>query len=131
VHAAQSLAPGSNDFEVETQPLQIGRFASPTRRTTRKICAFTPSRESLHGLSGGIRHAEALPVARRRPDSELVWYEHLANDPAAAISLYEEVVGWKTQPFAEGSGYVMWLGAQGPLGGVMKLPEQAAQLVRH
>ena len=56
-----------------------------------------------------------------------VWYEHLANDPAAAISFYEEVVGWKTQPFAEGSGYVMWLSAQGPLGGVMKLPEQAAQ----
>ena len=59
-----------------------------------------------------------------------VWHEHLAKDPKAAIAFYTEVVGWKTQPFAEGgdSGYVMWVGSQGPLGGVMTLPEQAAKM---
>jgi uncharacterized protein len=57
-----------------------------------------------------------------------VWYELLTKDPAAAISFYTEVIGWKTQPFAEGGGYIMWVGGQGPLGGVMQLPEQAAKM---
>jgi predicted enzyme related to lactoylglutathione lyase len=59
-----------------------------------------------------------------------VWYEHLTKDPKAAMSFYGSVVGWKTQPFAEGGdgGYNMWVGSQGPLGGVMELPEQAAKM---
>lgn len=58
-----------------------------------------------------------------------VWYEHLTKDVKAAIAFYSEVVGWKTQPFAEGGGdYVMWVGSQGPLGGVMKLPDEAAKM---
>jgi len=56
-----------------------------------------------------------------------VWYEHLTKDVKAAIAFYTEVIGWKTQPF-EGSDYIMWVGAQGPLGGVMTLPEEAAKL---
>lgn len=46
-----------------------------------------------------------------------VWYEHLTRDVKAAIVFYSEVLGWKTEPF--GDGYVMWVGGQGPLGGVM------------
>jgi hypothetical protein len=58
-----------------------------------------------------------------------VWYEDLAKDPKAAIDFYTNVVGWKTQPFAEGGGdYVMWVGSQGPLGGVMKMPDEAARM---
>jgi predicted enzyme related to lactoylglutathione lyase len=57
-----------------------------------------------------------------------VWYEHLTKDPGAAIAFYGEVVGWKTQPFPGGGGYVMWVGSQGPLGGVMELPEEAAKM---
>jgi uncharacterized protein len=57
-----------------------------------------------------------------------VWYEHLTKDPKAAIAFYSEVVGWKTQPFAEAGDYVMWVGSQGPLGGVMKLPDDAAAM---
>jgi predicted enzyme related to lactoylglutathione lyase len=59
-----------------------------------------------------------------------VWYEDLAKDPKAAIDFYTDVVGWKTQPFTEGgdSDYVMWVGSQGPLGGVMKLPDEAARM---
>ena len=57
-----------------------------------------------------------------------VWYEQLTKDTQAAIAFYTDVVGWKTQPFPEGGDYVMWVGSQGPLGGVMKLPEQAARM---
>jgi len=57
-----------------------------------------------------------------------VWYEYLANDPAAAMDFYTKVVGWKTEPFGEGGDYVMWVGSQGPLGGVMKLPDEAVKM---
>lgn len=57
-----------------------------------------------------------------------VWYDHLAKDPNAAIAFYTEVVGWKTQPFDGTDHYIMWLGSQGPLGGVMKLPDDAAKM---
>lgn len=59
---------------------------------------------------------------------QFVWHEHLTKDPKAAIAFYSEVVGWKTQPFGEGGEYVMWLGSQGPMGGVMKLPDDAAKM---
>ena len=61
-------------------------------------------------------------------NGSFVWYEHLANDPKKAIDFYTQVVGWKTQPFAEDNDYVMWVGEQGPLGGVMKLPDEAAKM---
>jgi uncharacterized protein len=62
-------------------------------------------------------------------NGRFVWYEDLAKDPKAAIDFYSDVVGWKTQPFTEGDGdYVMWVGSQGPLGGVMKLPEEAKKM---
>jgi predicted enzyme related to lactoylglutathione lyase len=61
-------------------------------------------------------------------NGQFVWYEHLTKDPKAAIAFYTEVTGWKTQPFGEGTDYVMWVGSQGPLGGVMTLPEQAAKM---
>ncbi len=60
---------------------------------------------------------------------QFVWHEHLTKDPKAAIAFYSEIVGWKTQPFPEGGNdYVMWVGSQGPLGGVMKLPADAAKM---
>jgi predicted enzyme related to lactoylglutathione lyase len=54
-----------------------------------------------------------------------VWYELLTSDPKAAQAFYGEVTGWKTQPFGDGSDYTMFVGNQGPLGGVTLLPEQA------
>lgn len=61
-------------------------------------------------------------------NGSFIWYEHLANDPKKAIHFYTQVVGWKTQPFAEDNNYVMWVGEQGPLGGVMKLPDEATKM---
>src|SRR5438094_10167035 len=59
-------------------------------------------------------------------DGRFVWYEYLAKDTKKAIEFYTDVVGWKTEPFRDD--YVMWIGSQGPLGGVMELPKEAAQM---
>ena len=56
----------------------------------------------------------------------MVWYEHLTTDPKAAIAFYTEVLGWTTQAF--GADYTMFVGSQGPLGGVGKLPEAAQKM---
>jgi len=61
-------------------------------------------------------------------NGHFVWYELLTKDPKAAIAFYADVVGWKTQPFGENGDYTMWVGSQGPLGGVMKLPEEATKM---
>jgi len=61
-------------------------------------------------------------------DGRFVWYEHITKDPKAAIAFYSDVIGWQTQPFGEGGDYTMWVGSQGPLGGVIGLPEQAAKM---
>src|SRR5437868_14131500 len=55
-----------------------------------------------------------------------VWYEYLAKDPKKAIEFYTDVVGWKTEQIRDD--YVMWVGSQGPLGGVMKLPDEAVKV---
>ena len=57
-----------------------------------------------------------------------VWYELLTKEVQAAIAFYSDVAGWKTRPFAEGGDYIMWVGSQGPLGGVMKLPDEVARM---
>ncbi len=54
----------------------------------------------------------------------VVWYELLTSDPKGAMAFYPEVVGWKTQAWETGD-YTMWVGSQGPLGGVNQLPEAA------
>ena len=56
----------------------------------------------------------------------LVWYELLTTDPAGAMAFYPAVTGWKTERF--GADYTMWVGAQGPLGGVALLPESARRM---
>jgi predicted enzyme related to lactoylglutathione lyase len=56
-----------------------------------------------------------------------VWYELLTTDPKAAIQFYSDVVGWKTQPWETGE-YTMWVGSQGPLGGVSSLPDEAKKM---
>ncbi len=59
-------------------------------------------------------------------NGRFVWHELLTSDPQAAISFYSSVVGWTTQPF--NSDYTMWVGSQGPLGGVMQLPDEAKKM---
>jgi uncharacterized protein len=56
-----------------------------------------------------------------------VWYELLSTDPKASIDFYTHVTGWTTQKFEHGD-YTMFVGSQGPLGGVTALPEQAKKM---
>jgi predicted enzyme related to lactoylglutathione lyase len=60
-------------------------------------------------------------------NGNFVWYECLGKDTKAAIAFYSEVIGWKTQAFETG-GYMMWVGKEGPMGGIMKLPDPAAKM---
>jgi uncharacterized protein len=61
-----------------------------------------------------------------------VWYELMTSDTKGAIAFYSEVIGYKTQLFPDGQAgkepYTMWVGSQGPMGGVMTLPEEAKQM---
>jgi uncharacterized protein len=62
-------------------------------------------------------------------NGRFVWHEFLAKDEKKAIAFYTDVAGWTTQPFPEGAhDYTMWVGSQGPLGGVMRLPEEAEKM---
>jgi uncharacterized protein len=61
-------------------------------------------------------------------NGRFVWYEYLARDPKGAVAFYTDVVGWKTEKFAMLGDYTMWVGSQGPLGGVMALPDEAAKM---
>ena len=58
----------------------------------------------------------------------IVWYELLSKDPSGSRAFYPEVFGWKTQPFERDPTYTMWVGNEGPLGGVSQLPEAAAKM---
>lgn len=58
-----------------------------------------------------------------------VWYELLTSDPAAAQAFYADVVGWRPEATtADGAPYTMFVGPQGPVGGVTALPAAAQQL---
>jgi len=61
-------------------------------------------------------------------NGRFVWYELMTTDPQAAKVFYGEVIGWKTRPFGSAGDYEMWVGAQGPLGGVTVLPEEAKKM---
>jgi predicted enzyme related to lactoylglutathione lyase len=51
-----------------------------------------------------------------------VWFDLLANDPAAAIAFYTKLVGWSTTPFEmpDAPPYMMWTRGATPVGGVMQ-----------
>lgn len=57
-----------------------------------------------------------------------VWYELLTTDPKGAIEFYGDVVGWQTELFGTMENYRMWVGSQGPLGGVNQLPDEVKQM---
>lgn len=57
-----------------------------------------------------------------------VWFELMTTDTKGAIAFYSEVLGFRTEAFGDAQGpepYTMWVGSQGPMGGVTLLPEAA------
>jgi predicted enzyme related to lactoylglutathione lyase len=60
-----------------------------------------------------------------------VWHELMTTDTKGAIAFYTEVVGWKTEVFPDSVGpepYTMWVTSQGPMGGVMTLPDDVKKM---
>lgn len=53
------------------------------------------------------------------------WHELMTSDPEAAKAFYGKVVGWTTQSWDKAPDYIMWMTEQGPIGGVMAVPEEA------
>jgi predicted enzyme related to lactoylglutathione lyase len=57
---------------------------------------------------------------------QFVWYDLMTTDPEAAQAFYTSVVGWGTQVWENaGMSYTMWTAGDTPIGGIMKLPDEA------
>src|SRR5215467_12558255 len=82
----------------------------------------------LPPLESTPRWASRRLLMENAKTGHFVWHDHLAKDPKAAIAFYTEVVGWRTQAFGDGGHYTMWVGSQGPMGGVMQLPDEAVKM---
>lgn len=65
--------------------------------------------------------------------NSLGWTQLNATDTGVAKKFYTELIGWKTQdmPASTGGEYTMWLKADGPAGGMMAMPPQAAGAPSH
>ena len=55
-----------------------------------------------------------------------VWYDLMSTDPKASEAFYTELIGWGMQDFDGEMPYRMWTNGDNPLGGVMRLDEEAA-----
>ena len=55
-----------------------------------------------------------------------VWYDLMTTDPEAAKAFYTAVAGWGTETWdSSGMPYTMWTASGKPIGGTMKLPDEA------
>jgi predicted enzyme related to lactoylglutathione lyase len=60
-----------------------------------------------------------------------VWFDLMTSDVAGAQRFYGEVIGWKTQPWEDADPkepYAMWTVGEQPIGGVMRLPDEAKKM---
>lgn len=55
-----------------------------------------------------------------------LWYELMTTDVQAAQAFYEELIGWKAEPWPDSDiGYVVFMNGERGVGGLMKLTEEA------
>ena len=59
------------------------------------------------------------------PRGRLIWHELMTTDPDAAVRFYTKVVGWRVQPWEPDPTYRLWTMGGPPMGGLMRLPEDA------
>jgi predicted enzyme related to lactoylglutathione lyase len=57
---------------------------------------------------------------------KFVWHDLLTGDAAGAKAFYTKVVPWKTQTWDQDANYTMWVGKNGPVGGIGPLGESGA-----
>jgi predicted enzyme related to lactoylglutathione lyase len=64
-------------------------------------------------------------MAEDKPRGRFVWFDLMTTDPSKAVEFYTKVIGWGTTVWEGPTPYTMWTNSSMPLGGVMKLPENA------
>src|SRR5262249_8003418 len=97
-------------------PRRAGRLAregSAARSSSRALIQLHRPRENLMTTS--------------TPGS-FIWYDLLSSDPSTAIAFYGEVLGWSSRPMEGGSGYTLFMTAQGPHAGTIQMPDKARQM---
>jgi uncharacterized protein len=73
--------------------------------------------------------AEEQQIERGR----FVWHELMTTDLEAAKAFYQKVIGWGTQKWQAKNDvtppdYTMWMAGERPVGGLMRLPDEAKQM---
>jgi predicted enzyme related to lactoylglutathione lyase len=66
-----------------------------------------------------------VTVAKPFPRGRFVWYDLMTTDPDAAIAFYRKAFAWGITPFPQDPTYRMWTVGKNPMGGVMRLSEEA------
>ncbi|MFN2398491.1 MAG: VOC family protein [Gemmatimonadaceae bacterium] len=62
------------------------------------------------------------------PRGRFIWHELLTSDPKSAQSFYTKLIGWGAKAWDKSEDpYIMWTVDETPLGGLMKLPADAAK----
>lgn len=60
--------------------------------------------------------------------SPFLWYELMSTDPASAMRFYPGITGWHAERYESSPApYWVWMNGATPLGGLMPLPDEAAQ----
>jgi predicted enzyme related to lactoylglutathione lyase len=57
-----------------------------------------------------------------------VWHEMMSPDPKASTAFYQKLVGWSAQPWDQDPSYTFVLMGARPIGGMMKLPDEAKSM---
>src|SRR6266849_4646604 len=65
------------------------------------------------------------PAATPFPRGRFVWHELVSTNPDRAARFYSTVVGWKVQKYEHDPSYRLWMTAGVPMGGLMRLSEEA------
>ena len=63
-------------------------------------------------------------MSKADPRGKFVWHELLSADTAGAGAFYPKVVSWKPQAWEHDASYTLWMGKNGPIGGVMGMPAE-------
>src|SRR4030081_3092184 len=73
-----------------------------------------------------VRHSKEVQMSEESTRGRFVWYDLMTPDLEAAKAFYTAVVGWGTTVW-EGmkTPYTMWTAGEKPIGGLMRLPEEA------
>ncbi len=72
--------------------------------------------------------ATGIPAPAAATRGRFVWHELMTTDVEAAQSFYRDVIGWETSKFEGNADYTLWMSGQTPIGGLMKLPAEAARM---